>query len=202
MSGYARYDNLSDSIDTYNIPIIPANNETFKQYGKLITDYNNEEVIIEKWPTTGRPLVDGTGIGGGITEGEFIYRQVDNLFTAENKAVLGNYIIGITYDNGDHVLTREANYHPDGGQVFYSLDKKSFILVLALPGDDVKLEDFVGFYFDGHTGCQIFPNVWHQPVFPTDNGNGNFMTKQGKVHACVKIDFLEEFGKLLKIKLK
>ena len=52
-------------------------------------------------------------------------------------------------------MTREANYHPDGGQVFFPVTKEPFVLLLALPGDDIKLEDFVAFYCDGSCGVQI-----------------------------------------------
>ena len=55
--------------------------------------------------------------------------------------------------NRKFVLVREANYHPDGG--FYPVTKKPFVLLLALPGDDIKLEDFVAFYCDGTCGVQI-----------------------------------------------
>ena len=57
--------------------------------------------------------------------------------------------------NRKFVLTREANYHPDGGQVFFPVTKEPFVLLLALPGDDIKLEDFVAFYCDGSCGVQI-----------------------------------------------
>ena len=57
--------------------------------------------------------------------------------------------------NRKFVLVREANYHPDGGQVFYPVNENPFVLLLALPGDDIKLEDFVAFYCDGTCGVQI-----------------------------------------------
>ncbi len=57
----------------------------------------------------------------------------------------------------DFVLTREANYHPDGGQVFYPKKGAAFVLLLALPGDDIKLEDFVAFYCDGSCGVCTQP---------------------------------------------
>ena len=58
------------------------------------------------------------------------------------------------------VLVREANYHPDGGQVFYPITKQPFVLLLALPGDDIKLDDFMAFYCDGTCGLQIKVNYF------------------------------------------
>jgi ureidoglycolate lyase len=41
---------------------------------------------------------------------------------------------------------------------------------------------------------QIWPDIWHQPVFPLGCDHAEFMTKQGRVHGCVGIDFINEFG--------
>ena len=85
--------------------------------------------------------------------------------------------------------------------MFYPLDPYPFVLLLALPGDDVSLEDFVGFWFDGSMGVQINPGIWHQPAYPIHQ-EGRFMTKQGAVHACVVVDTLNEFGIWLELSLK
>ena len=69
--------------------------------------------------------------------------------------LLGRLEKGANPHNRKFVLTREANYHPDGGQVFFPVTKEPFVLLLALPGDDIKLEDFVAFYCDGSCGVQI-----------------------------------------------
>ncbi|MEC9466099.1 MAG: ureidoglycolate lyase, partial [Myxococcota bacterium] len=94
----------------------------------------------------------------------------------------------------------EANYHPDGGQIFFHRDGEPFVALLAKPGDDIRPEDFVAFYFDGSFGVQIFPNVWHQPLFPRDDGMV-FNNKQGRVHACVSVDFIGEFQTYLAVPL-
>ena len=88
------------------------------------------------------------------------------------------------------ILTREANYHPDSGQVFYPVDEVPFYLLLAKEGDDIKATDFVAFYFDGTVGCQIKPGIWHQPPYPVRRAE--FLNKQGAVHACVGYDSIEE----------
>jgi hypothetical protein len=52
----------------------------------------------------------------------------------------------------ERALVWRANYHPDGGQLFYPLHGEGFIVPLALPGDDVTPEQFVSFYCDGKAG--------------------------------------------------
>lgn len=210
MSGYADYFNEDlPNYEYYNIPVVEATPENFKEYGNFVYDYPNEEVIITPWPTPKRPLMPDTGVGGGITEGEFEYKYDRNFLIAKNHAVDGTYVTGINYEIRDgeygkvpyYILTREANYHPDGGQVFYPIIECPFILLLALPNDDVKLEHFKAFRFTGKCGAQIKPFIWHQPVFPIAN-EALFMTKQGKVHACVGFDSITECGKWMRIQLK
>ena len=206
MSGLAEYSTqlLKCFPKRHKVPIIIATEENLKEYGRIVRNFKNylsEKVIIEVWPKhTGRPVCIGTGTGGGVSEGNFKYWKEKNYFRAKNEAVDGSYTTGILTDNNT-VLTREANYHPDGGQVFFPLVPTPFILLLALPGDDIKLEDFVGFYFDGTYGIQIYPNIWHQPIYPI-SGFAQFKTKQGAVHACVKVDTLLEFETWLEISLE
>ena len=130
---------------------------------------------------------------------------------AQNHAVSGHYITGwfadpafacaeSTSPNYARVLVREANYHPDGGQVFFPQNMAPFVALLALPGDDVQPENFIAFYCDGSFGIQIFPNIWHQPVFPLGE-SATFYDKQGKVHACVAVDFVKEFQTYLSVPL-
>ena len=120
------------------------------------------QVWITPWPTSGsRPLAPGSGTHGGVRAGSFEYRWRGDLLEAINNAVPdGNYVTGrlpsdVSAANRTHVLTREANYHPDGGQVFFPSRGQAFVLLLAAPGDDIKPEDFVAFYFDGSRGFQI-----------------------------------------------
>lgn len=59
----------------------------------------------------------------------------------------------------------------------------------------------MAFYFDGSFWVQIEPNVWHQPMFPVGE-SALFRNKQGAVHACIGVDFVEEFGVYLEIPLQ
>ena len=131
---------------------------------------------------------------------------------ARNHAVDGQYVTGWFADpasasvsnthNVDYsrIYVREANYHPDGGQMFYPKNGEAFVALLALPGDDISPSDFVAFYWDGSFGIQIFPNIWHQPLYPIANF-AEFSDKQGKVHACIAVDFVKEFNVYLEVPL-
>jgi len=202
MSGYASYTEnyLLDNVKKYTVPIIKATPENFKEYGHFVHNYFSEKVIIKQWPRVGwRKIADGTGYGGGTVEGNFSYTLDGNYMKAMNEAIGKSYVTGILKKK--YILTREANYHPDGGQIFYPFKSGPFILLLALPGDDIKINNFVGFYFDGSVGVQILPGIWHQPVFPI-NGEALFVTKQSAVHACVVVDTIKEFNSWLEIPLE
>ena len=93
----------------------------------------------------------------------------------------------------ERALIWRANYHPDGGQLFYPLNGASFVVPLALPGDDVSPERFVTFWCDGRRGLYIHPNVWHGAVVPHAD-EARFLDRQGRVHARVSVNFVTEFG--------
>ncbi|MFT5280162.1 MAG: ureidoglycolate lyase [Bacteroidia bacterium] len=98
----------------------------------------------------------------------------------------------------ERVLLWHANYHPDGGQLFFPLDGDSFITALALPGDDVKPEYFKAFLVEGGKGLYIHPNVWHEAIVPLKS-KAKFYDEQGAVHGRVSVNFPKEFGVFLSI---
>ncbi|XP_060081042.1 uncharacterized protein LOC132560391 [Ylistrum balloti] len=194
----------------HRAPIVAATHENFKEYGNLVTDFDAEQIKIVPWPISGRrPLCSGTGIFGGVAEGDFIHDWVGDRCRATSLAMgwgvgsdffVGRLPKGVNPENKTSVLVREANYHPDGSQCFFPKDKLPFVALFALPGDDVTLEDFVAFYSDGSFGFHILPNVWHQPMIPISQ-KAVFKNKQGAVHACVNMDMVDEFGKFLCVPL-
>jgi len=130
---------------------------------------------------------------------------------AVNHAVARSYVTGWFDDpataredvaprDATRLYTHEANYHPDGGQIFFPRARAAFVALLAKPGDDVTPGDFVAFHFDGRCGVHIDPGVWHQPVFPT-GARATFDDRQGRVHACVAVDFVSEFGAYVAVPL-
>jgi len=151
-----------------------------------------------------------------IIDGDFRMYWSDDVIVGDNLAVGDhvslNFVTGRLDKSRDHVLVRDANYHPDGGQVFFPPPGgRPYVLLLASAdrGDDVRPEHFRAFHFDGSAGFQIAPGVWHNaPYFPrpTSGGRGDememtFRNKQSSVYACVLTDVVREFGVYLKVPL-
>jgi hypothetical protein len=186
-------------------PFVPATASSLAGYGRPVENFAGGRVTIVTWPQPGwRPIVDGTGNEGGVVEDTFEMVRRGQVQHAVNHAVGRGYVTGWFDDPADAredrepadptlLYTHEANYHPDGGQIFFPRAGAPFVALLAKPGDDVRPEDFVAFHFDGSFGVHIDPGVWHQPVFPVD-ARATFDDRQGRVHACVACDFVTEFG--------
>ena len=212
----SKVDYLNPKIQTglphVTIPLRRGNDQNLKGFGQLVYDQPESfPVEIVRWPAQGwRPVDTDSGDEGGTTEGCFVSYWRGDVLYGENEAVGGNYVLGYAIApelaNEDHertatqVLMWHANYHPDGGQLFYPLDKQPFVVPLALPGDDIQPQDFVAFWFDGTCGLYIHPNVWHDGVY-TCRGRQRFFDKQGAVHARVSVCFADEFGCLLQFDL-
>src|SRR4029453_15351258 len=189
------------------MPVVEATPAALEGYGRLVDDPHECRIEIVPWPARGRrPGGGGTGAEGGTTEGVFVSEWRGDILYGRNEAVGGHYILAYAEApeaaRTDHaeppkrMLLWHANYHPDGGQLFFPLDRAPFYVPLALPGDDVRPERFVCFRFDGSRGLYIHPNIWHEGVFGLE-GRQRFFDKQGAVHARVSVDFAREFGCLL-----
>jgi hypothetical protein len=189
------------------VPVVEASHQSLSGYGCLVDDPERQEIEIVRWPAQGwRPVDLDSGDEGGTTEGTFISEWQGDVLFGRNEAVDGHYVLAYAVEPGaadrthdrppQRMLMWHANYHPDGGQMFFPLDKEPFYVPLALPGDDVTPEKFVCFRFDGRQGLYIHPNIWHDGVF-TLRGTQRFLDRQGAVHARVSVDFPREFGCLL-----
>ncbi|MCB9682953.1 MAG: ureidoglycolate lyase [Alphaproteobacteria bacterium] len=197
----------------HRVPRVLATAASLDGYGRLVADHAAASVDIVPWPVAGRrPLVPGTGVEGGVTEATFELERVGSVMYGENHAVGRRYLTGWFGDpatasdreapaDTSVVLTHEANHHPDGGQIFTPRTPGAFVALLARPTDDPRPDDFVAFWFDGSLGLHIDPGVWHQPVFPA-GPRQVFDDKQGRVHACVSVDFIGEFGTYLAVPLR
>jgi hypothetical protein len=202
---------LSAGLRTVRMPVIDATPEALEGYGLLVEDPAQCAIEIVRWPAQGwRPVDTDSGDEGGTTEGVFASEWKGDVLYGSNDAVGGHYVLAYatepTLADESHgrtptrMLVWHCNYHPDGGQMFYPLDAQPFMVPLALPGDDVRPEQFVCFRFDGRRGLYIHPNIWHDGVFAT-RGRQRFLDRQGAVHARVSIDFAREFGCLLEAPL-
>lgn len=220
MSGHYDYSKfkfeIPKDINIYDVPIVQANEENIKKYGRFVKDFKNEKVINVQWPKEKKlVLKDGqyrytrdidksTGLEALPTQGVFNSYYNNNYFYSENTSVKnGKYIIGVRPETEKNLCfyTSEMNYHLDGGQCIYNINQEPFLLLLSKSDDFIKPEDCILFYFDGTLGFQIYPNIWHQPMYPLVKPLVNVVSKnkQTSVHSCVTVNFLEEFNTLLKI---
>ncbi len=189
----------------HETPLVVATDESLEGYGCLVDDPNSFPIEIVQWPAQGWRAIDAnTGNQGGITEGLFEFWWTRGTLYARNNAVGDSYLFGwsdwpedlasnTTAVARQRALIWRANYHPDGGQLFHPLHGASFLVPLALPGDDVTPERFVTFWCDGTRGLYIHPNIWHGAVVPFDD-HAQFLDRQSRVHARVSVDFAKEFG--------
>ena len=201
------------SLPLVEVPLVEASDETLEGYGYLVEKADDCEVEITRWPAQGwRPVDEGTGDEGGTTEGIFEGLWKGDILTGRNDAVCGDYVLGWSCDPQQasaevqtvprsRVLLWHLNYHPDGGQLFFPLEPKPFVVPLALPGDDLKPEDVVAFWCDGSRGLYIHPSIWHEGIFPVHD-HQRFFDRQGKVHARVSADIGLEFGCYLSVPLQ
>ena len=189
----------------HETPLVAATAESLAGYGCLVDDPRNFPIEIVRWPAQGwRAIDENSGDQGGVTEGLFEFCWKGETLYARNHAVGDSYLFGwsnwpeeASAERGtkprERALIWRANSHPDGGQLFYPLKGQSFVVPLALPGDDVTPEKFVTFWCDGRRALYLHPNVWHGAVVPLDD-QAEFLDRQGRVHARVSVDFVTEFG--------
>jgi ureidoglycolate lyase len=196
----------------HETPLVIATDESLKGYGALVDDPKTFPVEIVRWPAQGwRPIDENSGDQGGIAQGVFEFAWEGETLYARNNAVRDSYLFGWSnwpedaLSSGapqprERVLVWRANYHPDGGQLVHPMNGESFVVPMALPGDDVTPEKFVSFVCDGRRGLYIRPNVWHGPFLPHGD-EAKLFDRQGRVHARVSVDFPKEFGCYLSVPL-
>jgi hypothetical protein len=202
---------VPDGLRRVRMPVVAATDATLAGYGRLVASRDDCAIEIVRWPAQGlRPVDEDSGDEGGTTEGVFVSEWKGDILYGRNEAVGGHYVLAYADDPSRCVETHtrppvrmllwHCNYHPDGGQLFFPIDARPFLVPLALPGDDVQPEQFVCFRCDGRHGLYIHPNVWHEGVFAVA-GTQRFFDRQGAVHARVSVDFPREFGCLLEAPL-
>ena len=196
----------------YDAPLVTATDESLAGLGCLVDDPHAFPIEIVRWPAQGwRPVDDGSGDQGGVTEGLFEFEWRGQTLFARNNAVGDAYLFGWSTWPEDasadspagpreRALIWRANYHPDGGQLVWPMNGESFVVPLAPAGDDVRPADFRAFWCDGTRGLYIRPNVWHGAFVPHAD-TATFLDRQGRVHARVSVDFPKEFGCYLSVSL-
>ena len=211
---------LPSDVAVKDVPIVRATEASLKEVGCLVRDPDefttqNGRFEIVPWPQPRwRSLDPGTGVEGGTTEGEIRLSWEDGNLIGENLALAttaNKYVLALgspPNENaeagsvGSHVDIWYSDYHPDGGQMFFS-HSSPFVANLAPPiGDDVSPGDFTAFYFEAGSGLYIHPGVWHNSVYVTpDQTPTHVFGRQGKVHARISVRWVEEFNTVLRVPL-
>jgi ureidoglycolate lyase len=204
---------VPDRLPWHDVPLVVASDDNVCDYGCLVSDPDSFEIEIVQWPAQGwRPVDAGTGDEGGTVEGIFHSEWRGEVLHGRNDAVNGDYVLGWADNPGSanpeaengspaRVLLWHLNYHPDGGQMFYPLERKPFVVPVALPGDDISPADVVALWCDGSRGLYIHPGIWHEGVFPATRAQ-SFRDRQGRVHARVSCNVAQEFGVFLNVPLR
>jgi len=194
-------DGIHDLGEPHKVQVYVANPSNTAKYGRIVQSFEEAVVDIVTWPQPGwRPIVPGTGNLGGLHECEFSIVWDAGVCTVHDSADDSQFHIARQAQDCDAIYVREAAYHPDSGQVIHPKDQHPYILLLAAPGEDIQLQDFRAFYFDGQTGFNISPGVWHLfPVPLPAYKTTVFNNKQGKVHAIIEVNTVKEFNKYLQL---
>ncbi len=127
-----------------SIPIVDATAESLRSYGSLVESPDDFSVEIVRWPAKGwRPVDADSGNEAGSTEGIFTCIWLRDILFGRNEAVSGRYILGYAVEPRDtredhreaprRLLLWHANYHPDGGLLFFPLDKRPFLVPPRCP---------------------------------------------------------------------
>src|SRR5579859_4934099 len=183
----------------HDTPLVIATPESLAGYGLLVEEPRTFPIEIVTWPAQGWRKIDaGSGNQGGVTEGLFEFCWKGETLYARNHAVGDSYLFGwsnwpeeaasISEKRRERALIWRANYHPDGGQLFHPLEGESFVIPLALPGDDVRPDGFVSFRCGGGRGLYIHTNVWHGAVAPHAD-HAVFLDRLCRFLARVSVDF-------------
>ena len=201
------------ALPLHDVPLIVATDESVCGYGALVEHPDDIEIEIVRWPATGwRQVDDDSGNEAGWVEGTFHGEWQGDVLFGRNDAVSGHYVLGwSTTDPAasrtdqqtvgrERVVLWHLNYHPDGGQLFFPKDQKSFVVPVALPGDDLTPEQVIAFWCDGSRGLYIHPGIWHDGILPASD-HQRFLDRQGRVHARVSCDLASEFGLYLCVPL-
>ena len=201
------------ALPLHDVPMIVATDESVRGYGALVEHPHDIEIEIVRWPATGwRQVDDDSGNEAGWVEGTFHGEWQGDVLFGRNDAVSGHYVLGwSTTDPAasrtdqqtvgrERVVLWHLNYHPDGGQLFFPKDQKSFVVPVALPGDDLTPEQVIAFWCDGSRGLYIHPGIWHDGILPASD-HQRFLDRQGRVHARVSCDLASEFGLYLCVPL-
>ena len=95
------------------------------------------------------------------------------------------------------MLLWHANYHPDGGQLFFPLDRGRTTCRSRCRATTCTPERFVCFRVRRRAAASTSTRTCGTKACSRARGTQRFFDRQGAVHARVSVDFAREFGCLL-----
>jgi len=88
--------------------------------------------------------------------------------------------------------------HPLGSQAFIPLNQQAFLVVVALPGDDVTPNDLKAFITNGAQGVNYHKGTWHYPVIALNDGDEFLIVDRlGSGNNCIEVHFDNEQSPVL-----
>ena len=222
-SGNFQNPNLPSNLAVQDVPLELATAESLRGFGKIISgpdeiSVENGNFEIVPWPHSGwRKLDPDTGDEAGTTEGFFDVQWTGDFFYGKNLAIASSnnvYLdgIGTLPEHASHEEEKAvdhdcihlwmSDYHPDGGQLFWSLGGVPFVVCLgpSTTGDDVKPSDMRAFYVPKGKGVYFHPGTWHNGVYVSKkHGPQRFLTRQGRVHGRISASWAAEFETILRV---
>jgi ureidoglycolate lyase len=120
----------------------PLTREAFAPFGDVIETEDAERLLINEGTTERFHDLAKVELGGG--------RALINIFRAQPRP--------------SPIAIRMMERHPLGSQAFVALERRPFLVVVALPGAPPEAAALRAFITDGNQGVNYHPGVWHHPV--------------------------------------
>jgi ureidoglycolate lyase len=120
----------------------PLTREAFAPFGDVIETEDAESYLINEGTTERFHDLAKVELGGG--------RALINIFRAQPRP--------------SPIAIRMMERHPLGSQAFVALERRPFLVVVALPGAPPEAAALRAFITDGNQGVNYHPGVWHHPV--------------------------------------
>lgn len=82
--------------------------------------------------------------------------------------------------------------HPLGSQAFFPIGQARCAVIVAPPGDTVRVQDLRAFIVEGNRGVNYHPGTWHHVLLTLD-APGDFLVidRGGPGHNCDEFHFAE-----------
>lgn len=126
------------------LQVLPLTQEAFSAYGDVIETYQR----------------DFFHINNGLVERYHDLAKIEIL--AQDRALIS---INRAQPAKIPIVIHELERHPLGTQAFVPMNGETFVVIVALGGDDPDLSTLRAFISNGQQGVNYPRNLWHYPLF-------------------------------------